>query len=152
AVLPIIGTLFPSLIRWVGLLPGATGIGLGRDPNGAVSPMREGFAPLAGSQSSLLVMTLALAALYGLRLAEAIDNWTFVIGLVVIPLVASAVATLSAASEQRTLAQLEHQPDRTPLEWVGIDRPWTAADVEALDRQLGTPSVTEMELELYGPA
>ncbi len=152
AVLPLIGTLFPSLIRWVGLLPGATGIGLGRDPNGAVSQMREGFAPLAGSPSSLLVMTLALAALYGLRLAEAIDNWTFVIGLVVIPLVAAAAATLSAAARQRTVAQLEDQPDRTPLEWVGIDRPWTAADVEALDRRLGTPVLPDVELELHGPA
>ena len=138
AVLPVIGTLFPSLLRWVGLLPGATGIGLGRDPNGAVSQMREGFAPLAGSPSSLLVMTLALVALYGLRLVDAIDNWTFVGGLVVIPLVASAVATVSSASKQRILAQLEASPDRTPLEWVGIDREWTDADVVAMDVVLGT--------------
>ena len=33
--------------------PGATGIGLGRNPNGAVHDIREGFAPLAGSPSSL---------------------------------------------------------------------------------------------------
>ena len=149
-VLPLIGVLFPSIVKWVGLLPGATGIGLGRDPNGAVSPMREGFAPLEGSPSSLLVMTLALAALYGLRLVDAIDNWTFVGGLVAIPLIATAVATLSAASKQRVLAQLEASPDRTPLEWIGIDRPWTDADVERLDRELGTTSVLASEVELHG--
>ncbi len=147
AVLPVISTLFPSVASWFGLLPGATGIGLGRDPNGAVSQMREGFAPLAGSPSSLLVMTLSLLALYGVRLLDAIDNWTFVAGLFVIPLVASAVATVSAASKQRMLARLEDAPDRTPLEWVGIDRPWTDDDLAALDRALGTA-----ELELHGTA
>ncbi len=146
-VLPVIGVLFPSVVRWVGLLPGATGIGLGRDPNGAVSQMRDGFAPLAASPSSLLVMTLTLLALYGVRLLGAIDNWTFVAGLVIVPLVASAVATVSAASKERVMAQLEDAPDRTPLEWVGIDRQWTDDDLATLDRALGTS-----ELELHGPA
>ena len=147
AVLPVIGVLFPGVVRWVGLLPGATGIGLGRDPNGAVSQMRAGFAPLAGSPSSLLVMSLSLLALYGVRLLDAIDNWTFVAGLVIVPLVASTAATVSAASEERVLAQVEDAPDRTPLEWVGIDRPWTADDLATLDLALGTS-----ELELHGPA
>lgn len=146
-VLPLIGTLWPSMVRWVGLLPGATGVALGREPNGAVSQMREGFAPLAGSPSSLLVMSLALLALYGLRLVDAVDNWTFVMGLIAFPLVASAVATVSAASKQRMLAKLEGTPARTPLEWVGIDREWNEADLTELDRVLGTP-----ELELHGTA
>lgn len=146
-VLPLIGTLWPGLVRWTGLLPGATGIGLGRDPNGAISQMREGFAPLAGSPSSLLVMSLALAALLGLRFVDAITNWTMIGGLVVIPLVASAVATVSAASKQRTLAALENDPDRTPLEWVGIDRPWNDHDIESLDQMFGT-----IELEPHGAA
>ncbi len=146
-VLPVIGVLFPTVVRWVGLLPGATGIGLGRDPNGAVSQMRDGFAPLAGSPSSLLVMTLTLAALYGIRLIDAIDNWTFVGGLVIVPLVASVIATVSAASKERMLAQLEDAPDRTPMEWIGIDRPWTTEDLATLDLALGTS-----ELELHGPA
>ena len=147
AVLPMVQTLFPSIAEWFGLLPGATGIGLGRDPNGAVSQMRAGFAPLADSPSSLLVMTLSLLALYGVRLLDAIDNWTFVVGLVVIPLLASAIATVSGASKERVLAQLKDAPDRTPMEWIGIDRPWTAEDLATLDRELGIS-----ELELHGPA
>ncbi len=146
-VLPLISTLWPSVANKFALLPGATGIGLGRDPNGAVSQMREGFAPLAGSPSSLLVMCLCLAALLGLRLADAITNWTFVGGLVVIPLVASAVATVSAATKQRALALVEHAPDRTPLEWVGIDRPWNDKDIEMLDGMFSTA-----ELESHGAA
>jgi hypothetical protein len=100
--------------------------------------MREGFAPLAGSPSTLLVMSLALLASYGLRLADAIGNWTFVFALVAIPLVASAVATLSAAAAQRTRARLEDATVPTPLEWVGIDRSWTDDDVRELDAVLGT--------------
>ena len=136
-VLPLLVTLWPSTARWTGLLPGATGIGLGRDPNGAVSQMREGFAPLAQSPSSVLVMAFALAALLGLRMIDAIENWTFVGGLVVIPLVASIVATLSAAATARTRARLAETEAPTPLEWVGIDRPWLDSDVEALDAVLG---------------
>ena len=138
AVLPLITTLWPDSVRWVGLLPGGTGIGLGRNPNGAIHDMREGFSALANSPSSLLVMVLLILASYGLRLADAIDNWTFVACLVVIPLGASIVATLSAAAEQRTRARLDDEPAETPLEWVGIDRPWTDDDVTALDRYLGT--------------
>jgi len=137
-VLPLITTLWPSSVRWVGLLPGGTGIGLGRNPNGAVHDMREGFAALANSPSSLLVMTIAILASYGLRLADAIDNWTFVICLIVIPLVASIVATISAAATQRTKAKLDGDASETPLEWVGIDRAWNDDDVDALDRYLGT--------------
>ena len=137
-VLPLIATLWPALLRWTGLLPGATGIGLGRNPNGAVSQMREGFAPLANSPSSLLVMTLALAALFGLRLIDAIDNWTFVGGLVLIPLGASVAATLSAAASARSLATVDEAEIPTPLEWVGIDRPWRDSDIDELDRVLGT--------------
>lgn len=137
-VLPLIAVLWPGMIRWVGLLPGATGIGLGRDPNGAVSQMREGFAPLAQSPSALLVMTLALGALFGLRVIEAIDNWAFVIGLFVIPLAASIVATLSAAASARNLAIVDDAETPTPLEWVGIDRPWRDSDLDELDRVLGT--------------
>jgi len=138
AVLPLINSLWPGLAKWFGLLPGATGVGLGRDPNGAVSQMREGFSALAGSPSSLLVMTLALLAAYGLRLADAIDNWTFVAALFVIPLTAAIVATLSAAATQRTRARVDSEHVRTPFEWIGIDRDWTDEDVRELDAVLGS--------------
>lgn len=146
AVLPLLAALWPGSVRWLGLLPGGAGIGLGRNPNGAVSQMREGFAPLAASPSSLLVMTLALIALYGLRVIDAIDNWTFVGGLVVIPLAASIVATLNRAATERSRAAAE-DGDAVPLEWVGIDRPWTVADRQALDRELAFA-----ELESHGAA
>ena len=147
AVLPLISTLRPGLVPWTGLLPGATGIGLGRDPNGAVRQMRDGFSPLASSPSALLVMTIALVALYGLRLIDAIDNWTFVIGLIVIPLLASIFAAVSAAAWQRAQAELSESSATTPLEWVGIDREWTTDDLVALDEVLGA-----VKLEPHGPA
>lgn len=137
-VLPLITTLWPSAVRWVGLLPGGAGIGLGRDPNGAVSQMRAGFAPLAQSPSTMLVMAIAIVAAYGLRLADAIGNWTFVIALIAIPLTASVVAQLRAAAEQRTQARLHIDNVPTPLEWVGIDREWTDEDVRSMDQVLGS--------------
>ena len=87
----------------------------------------------ASSPSSLLVMTLALVAAYGLRLADAIDNWTFV-----------AVPRSSSRSSRRSSRRCRLQPpssarvrriderarSRRPLEWVGIDRPWTDDDVQ----------------------
>lgn len=137
-VLPLLITLWPSASKWFGLLPGGAGIGLGRDPNGAVSQMRTGFAPLANSPSVLLVMTLGIVAAFGLRLVEAIDNWTMVIAFVAIPLGASIFATLRVAAEQRTQARLHLDDVPTPLEWVGIDRDWTDDDVRGLDEVLGS--------------
>lgn len=137
-VLPLLITLWPSAAKWFGLLPGGAGIGLGRDPNGAVSQMRAGFAPLTNSPSALLVMVLGIAATYGLRLVDAIDNWTMVIAFIAIPLAASIVATLRAAAEQRTQARLHAGDVPTPLEWVGIDRDWKDDDVRGLDEVLGS--------------
>ena len=47
---------------WVGLLPGLTGIGLGRNPNGAVHDMREGFLPLLAVPAGALGMLAAIVA------------------------------------------------------------------------------------------
>ncbi len=138
AVLPLLVTLWPSASQWVALLPGGAGIGLGRDPNGAVSQMRAGFAPLTDSPPAVLVTVLGVAAAFGLRLVDAIGNWTMVIAFIAIPLAAGIFATLRAAAEQRTQARLQLDHVATPLEWVGIDRDWTADDVRGLDQVLGS--------------
>ena len=129
--------------------PALTGIGLGRNPNGAVHDMREGFAALLASPPVLVAMTLAVLVAYGAAARRRDRQLDFVACLVVIPLVASIAATLSAGIRAAARGPLDGVPAETPLEWVGIDRPWTDDDVAALDRYLGT---SESEWEPSGAA
>ncbi len=73
--LPLIVQIWPGLVRWVGLLPGLTGIGLGRNPNGAVHDIREGFlAAAARARRRSSAWSLALVVFYALRIADVIDE------------------------------------------------------------------------------
>jgi branched-chain amino acid transport system permease protein len=147
-LLPLIATLIPSLARWVVLFPGGTGIALGRNPNGAVHDIREGFAPLFQSRRMLAITCVALAGVYALRLADVITNWPFVILSFAVFLVATGVATLTQPKAVEAAAGVsEEEIEDVPLEWRGIDRPWTEADRDELDREIGLS-----EAELHGVA
>jgi branched-chain amino acid transport system permease protein len=147
-LLPLIATLIPPLARWVVLLPGGTGIALGRNPNGAVHDIREGFAPLFQNRKVLAATCTAIVAAYALRLADVITNWPFVILTFVVVLGGTAVASLLAPREvQKAAGGLETDLEDVPLEWRGIDRPWSAADRDELDREIGLN-----EAELHGVA
>jgi branched-chain amino acid transport system permease protein len=142
AVLPLITQLQPSLVRWVGLLPGATGISLGRNPNGAVHDFREGFLPLLKSRGAMIGTVIGLALLYALRMADVITNWPYVILSMAVPAVATFVAgLLQPKAVEEAAGHLEEIVD-VPLEWRGIDRPWTESDAEELDRAIGMSEVT----------
>jgi branched-chain amino acid transport system permease protein len=147
-LLPLLATFIPSLSRWVVLFPGGAGIALGRNPNGAVQDFREGFAPLLKTPRVLAAMVVAIVGLYAVRLADVIDNWTFVI-LVVVAValagIASGLAKPTAVEE--AAGQSPEELEDVPLEWRGIDRPWTEEDLEELDRQVGLG-----EAELHGVA
>jgi branched-chain amino acid transport system permease protein len=147
--LPLLVALQPDLVRWVGLLPGLTGIGLGRNPNGAVHDMREGFLPLLQYPPAIYGMVVALVAIYVLRITDVITNWPFVVLMLAAVVGATLVASLlrpkaveAAAAEGEVAVAAD-----VPLEWRGIDRPWTEADLEELDRAIGLEEVT-----VRGPA
>ncbi len=144
--LPLLSTLIPSISRWVVLLPGTAGIALGRNPNGAVHDIREGFEPLLKVPRVLAGMCVILAGVYALRLADVIDNWPYVILSAATVGAAGIVAGL-AKPEAVEEAAGESQAERedVPVEWRGIDRPWTVEDLEELDRQVGLS-----EVELHG--
>ena len=116
-VLPLLVIMIPSAVNWVGLLPGATGIGLGRNPNGAVHDMREGFLPLTRSPQVLVGTVATLFVLYLLRLADVLTNWPFVILAVLTPLVATGIAGL-----------------RAPRRWKARKRPRPSAHCPATPR------------------
>jgi branched-chain amino acid transport system permease protein len=152
-LLPLLATLLPSISRWVVLFPGGAGIALGRNPNGAVQDIREGFAPLFQSGRMLTITLVALAGVYALRLADVISNWPFVIlSFVILSFVVfmagTAVANLTQPEAVEEAAGVpEAEIEDVPLEWRGIDRPWTEDDREELDRQIGLS-----EAELHGVA
>jgi branched-chain amino acid transport system permease protein len=146
--LPLLSSLIPSLSRWVVLFPGGAGIALGRNPNGAVKDFREGFEPLLKVPAALVGLAVAIVVLYAVRLADVIDNWTFVV-LVILAVAAAGIAASLArpkAVEEAADVPPEVLAD-VPLEWRGIDRAWTTEDLEELDRQVGLS-----EAELHGVA
>jgi branched-chain amino acid transport system permease protein len=136
--LPLLSQLIPSISRWVVLLPGGAGIALGRNPNGAVHDFREGFEPLLQAPKVLVGMIVVIVGGYALRMADAIDNWQFVIVIIVAVALAGVLSGLARpkAVEEAAGESPEAIAD-VPLEWRGIDRPWTEADLEELDREIG---------------
>lgn len=146
--LPLLVTFIPSLSRWVVLFPGGAGIALGRNPNGAVHDIREGFEPLLKAPRVVTAMCVALAGLYALRLADVIDNWPFVILSLVVVGLSGLVASLARPKAvEEAAGEPEAELEDVPLEWRGIDRPWTSADLDELDREVGLS-----EAELHGVA
>ena len=92
---------------------------------------------------------VALAGVYALRLADVIDNWPFVI----LSIVAVGVgrrrwpAWPSRRRSRRPPASPRPSSTTSRSSGAGIDRPWTEADVDELDRELGLS-----EVELHGAA
>ncbi|HZJ25904.1 MAG TPA: ABC transporter permease [Acidimicrobiia bacterium] len=137
-VLPVLGALLPSLTTYLVVLPGLAGIGLGRNPSGAVHELREAFLPIVAVRPALIATVGALTAIYALRMVDAIDNWTYVIASLAVPV----VAVIVAGFVQR---EAPTEAEEVPLEWRGITEPWSEEDVRELDRALGIS-----EVQLHG--
>jgi branched-chain amino acid transport system permease protein len=126
------------------VLPGTMGIALGRNPNGIIQELRVGFAPLAKAPVALVATVGATAAVLVLRLVEVIDGGTFALLLIAAVL---GPGLLLRFRDARALGEADQPEPSTgaafdegttvPLEWVGIDRPFTHEDVALLDRELG---------------
>jgi branched-chain amino acid transport system permease protein len=128
------------------MLPALVGIGLGRNPSGAVQEMSEGVAPLRRDTVAMTAMFAAIALWWLLRVFDVIANWPFVILLVLTFVAANAAAMIRA---QRRIvdvaaAEAEAEPE---LEWVGITVPWTPERVAELDRALALD-----EVQVHAPA
>jgi branched-chain amino acid transport system permease protein len=143
-LLPLLAALLPSLAQYTVVLPGLAGIGLGRNPNGAVNDLREGFEPIVRTRVVLVATVAVLAGLYAIRMLDVIDNWTYAILTIVTPLVAVGVAT---ALQRGPVGRGPAGPAEVPLEWRGVTEPWTDDDARELDRVLGMS-----EVEIHGAA
>jgi branched-chain amino acid transport system permease protein len=142
AGLPLISQIGAFFAKLAGVLPGLAGIGLGRNPNGAIADLRDAFGRVWRDRRIFAAVMTGEIAIWLLRLAHVYRNWPFV----AIAVVWGLAWLLSVAGADRLAAQrAERGPDThtVPLEWVGVTESWNAGDVIELDKRL---SVTEAEL------
>ncbi|MEX5631574.1 ABC transporter permease subunit [Parafrankia sp. FMc2] len=111
------------------VLPALAGLGLARNPDGAVPEIRSGYEPLGRNKPVLGGLIVALAALWVAQLQDVLDGWlTF--GLALLLIVAAQVAA-SALEQARTARSTETD---VPVEWWGVRREWRREDEEVLAR------------------
>ena len=136
-LLPLISLLGVFFAKVAGLLPGIAGVGLGRNPNGTVHDMRDGFESIARYRPAIIWLAIVIPAVWILRLAGIYGNAVFFPLLVLSPVAAVTFATLK-------IGGLEQTPtvDEIPLEWKGFIEPWKSSDVIELDMALGMNEVT----------
>ncbi|WP_410872817.1 ABC transporter permease subunit [Nocardia sp. A7] len=132
--LNVIPVLWPGLLNLSQVLPSLGGIlfGGGVLKDGAIAPLRREWLPMLRDRVVAPLLVVAVLALWGLRLLEAIDGWGFTAGVVV----ATVAARIWSSARHRPAAD----PSVVPVEWWGIRRPWTADDEEVLDRGVTTAS------------
>lgn len=116
----------PWLANPVSLMPGLAGLGLGRNPDGLLAPLRRGWEPVARDRIALPALLAGAALAWVLRLTQLISGWAFTGIVLAVGLAAWAYA---AARRSRPTGQPE-----VPVEWWGVRRAWRAEDEEVLAR------------------
>jgi branched-subunit amino acid ABC-type transport system permease component len=141
-------TAFHGGFKWLAqftiVLPAIIGIGLGRNPSGFVNDFFVAFGPMIRKVKPVFLAGVAAELLmWFLAFQDVIGNWTFAIftmlWVVLLPRVAMAVKPAAFVGE----ATIAARKRETPLELVGIDRPFTELDVRRIDIGLGRPSVSK---------
>jgi len=117
-----------GLQNFTSVLPGLTGIALGRSPAGIIPMMRGQWAAVARKPGRVVGLVVVLAALWALRLAGVVNGYALLWGSIVIGL----GGQLYFRSREPALARQAE----TPPEWLGLQRPWDSGDEEVLDRAI----------------
>jgi branched-chain amino acid transport system permease protein len=132
---PTLANLFPTLTQLTSMTVAFAAIGVGRNPNGfIISHLRPQWEPVRNTPKLLAGLLLAVAVVYGLRLADVLDNWSWVL--------ATLVLVVSTPFVSKYLRGTPSEAEPVPgIEWAGLDRPWTPDDIAELDRNLRLPKV-----------
>jgi branched-chain amino acid transport system permease protein len=126
------------LVHFTALLPALIGIGLGRNPSGFLSDSFAQFGPLIRRTKPVFFVGVAAEVLiWFLALRKTIHNWTFVILTAVLVLALPRIGALVNPSAFGRKPDEGDAGDGVPLELIGIDRAFTAADLRAIDRGIG---------------
>lgn len=120
--------------------PGLTGIGLGRNPSGVLPIMQRSVFPLRHDDVVLGATGALMAVAYGLRLADVLTNWGFVLALVAIYIGANVAAW--ARARPRTDGAAVAPASVNDLDWVGVTAPWTAGHLARMDEALALDDLT----------
>ena len=128
--------------KWLGdftkVMPALIGIGLGRNPTGFVNDFFVGFKPLVRKVPQVFYPALALEiGVWALAWQEAIGNWTFAIVTILLVLFLPTIAKIVNPAAYLGEDAVRAMAEETPLELVGIDRPFTTSDLRTYDRMLG---------------
>ncbi|MEZ5373405.1 MAG: ABC transporter permease [Microthrixaceae bacterium] len=146
-VLPTAAGLGTTIAKINAMFSGLAGVGLGRNPSGVVPVISEGMQTLRDDTVALAAMGGAMVFAYGLRLADVIANWPFVLLLGVAFVGGNVFANLRARSSD---AEATDEPSVDDLEWVGLTRPWTPAHVARMEQVLDLESITPKERVAHG--
>src|SRR5206468_994137 len=128
-----------SLEKPLAVLPGFLGITLGDNPNGVVPDLARRFQPLRQVPAVMVGQAIVLVGLFVARGTGALRNWPFAIFAFLVVFAGPSIAELIVARRARVAPDPDHRT--VPLEWVGIERPFTADDVDELDRELALPQL-----------
>jgi branched-chain amino acid transport system permease protein len=116
------------------LTPGLMGIGLGRNPNGVVRDVAARFEPARQRPAVFGGLAVVLALLVLAVETDVIGGWWFgtlaVVAIFATPTIAPLLG--SRRTPRTVIADV-------PLEWLGIDRPFTAEDIRAIDNVVALP-------------
>ncbi len=139
ATLGVLPDLLPSLDKVVLVMPGLIGIGLGRNPSGAVQQLTETFAPVRRSPRALALLAGALVLVTSLRSFDVIGNWTFVLLTAAVVFASPPLAaSLGRRGAEEPVPEGGAEGEGTiSLEWVGLLRRFTDDDRRDLDLALG---------------
>jgi branched-chain amino acid transport system permease protein len=136
---PTLINLFPSLGQLSSTAIGAQGVAVGQNPNGAIPNERSRWQSVAQTRIVLVAMLVVLVAAYLLRITDVIDNWTFVasaLAIVVATRLTAAHAVKTQRADASTHADARSHGLSAPPELLGLVVPYTARDVDALERHL----------------
>jgi len=133
--LPFMSSFGAFFTNFSGVTPGLAGIGLGRNPNGAIAEMRIAFGRAWRDRRIFGALIGGELVIWVLRVVKVYRNWPFVLLAI-----AWALAWLLSVAAVDRLAQMRagagERPRHGALEWVGITEPWDPRDVIELDRRL----------------
>jgi len=120
------------LVSFTVVLPALIGIGLGRNPSGFLGDAFGPWGHLIRHAKLVLAGGIAIELVaWFLAFEHTINNWAFAIFTAALVVVLPRLGMLPARA-------VRHEPAATtPLELQGIDGPFTADDIVALDRAIG---------------
>ncbi len=129
--------LFHFLASSTLVLPALIGVSMGRNPTGVVDGIVTGWRRVQSAKPVLAAAVAAEAAIYLLRRSGVFSNWWFVAATAIIV----GLALAAGAPLARAQTALAAEGDGVPLEFIGIDRPFSDTDRRLLEHDLGIEGV-----------